>query len=179
MRRLTGDYRGAAEAWKRRWTSTATSATGSVRPTPLPPGDRAAGDWGLPGAAEALEEALGIYRDIGYRLGQANALNYLGNVRQVTGDYRGAAQALEQALGISRDIGYRRGEANVLTYLGNVRRMTGDYLGAAQALEQALGIYRDIGDRGGEAETLNETGALYRVRGDPAGPRSTTGRPWP
>ena len=30
------------------------------------------------GAAQALEEALDIYRDIGDRLGQANALNNLG-----------------------------------------------------------------------------------------------------
>ena len=32
-----------------------------------------------------LEQALGIYRDLGDRLGQANALNYLGDVRRLTG----------------------------------------------------------------------------------------------
>ena len=39
---------------------------------------------------------------LGDRLGQANALSDLGDVRQLTSDYPAAAQALEQALGIYR-----------------------------------------------------------------------------
>ena len=49
------------------------------------------GDY--PGAAGVLEQALAIYRDLGDRLGQANALNELGIVRQLTGDYPGAARS--------------------------------------------------------------------------------------
>ena len=71
------------------------------------------GDY--PAAAQALEQALGIYRDLGDRLGQAGALSYLGVVRRVTGDYRAAARAVEQALGIYRDLGDRLGEASALT----------------------------------------------------------------
>jgi tetratricopeptide (TPR) repeat protein len=51
-----------------------------------------------PAAAQALEQALGIYRDLGDHLGQADALYYLGDMRQVTGDYPAAVRALEQAL---------------------------------------------------------------------------------
>jgi tetratricopeptide (TPR) repeat protein len=58
-------------------------------------------------AAQAHEQALDIYRDLGHRLGQANALLHLGIVRRVTGDYPAAAQALEQALDICRDLGDR------------------------------------------------------------------------
>ncbi len=47
-------------------------------------------------AAEVLEEALGISRDIGYRLGQVNVLNNLGEVRTMTGDYLAAAEVLRQ-----------------------------------------------------------------------------------
>jgi hypothetical protein len=36
----------------------------------------ATGDY--PGAAQVLEQALGIYRDLGDRLGQDGALFYLG-----------------------------------------------------------------------------------------------------
>jgi tetratricopeptide (TPR) repeat protein len=100
------------------------------------------------------------------RLGQANALNHLGDVRRRMGDHQGAAQALERALDIYRDIGDRTGQANALLYLGTTRRRTGDYPGAAQDLEQALGIYRDIGSRSGEATTLNEWGTLHRVRSE-------------
>jgi tetratricopeptide (TPR) repeat protein/transcriptional regulator with XRE-family HTH domain len=102
----------------------------------------------------------------GDRLGQANALNDLGNLRRLTGDYPGAAQAQEQALAICRDLGDRRGQANALNYLGSVRVHTGDYPGAAEALEQALGIYRDLGDRRGQASALNDLGNLRRATGD-------------
>ena len=88
---------------------------------------------------EALEEALDIYRDIGDRLGQANALTDLGSVRRVTGDYRGAAEALEKALDIYRDIGDRLGQANALSALGNVRQLTGDYRGAAAGARRGAG----------------------------------------
>ena len=44
----------------------------------------------------AIEAAL----HLGDRLGQANALHNLGDVRWLTGDYLAAAQALKQALGI-------------------------------------------------------------------------------
>ena len=125
---------------------------------------RLTGDY--PAAAQALEQALGIYRGLGDRLGQANALSYLGAVRWATGDYPAAAQALEQALGIYRGLGDRLGQAGALRYLGEVRRLTGDYPAAAQALEQALGIYRGLRDRLGQANALNDLGAVRLATGD-------------
>ena len=85
-------------------------------------------------------------RSLGDRLGEANALADLGEIRALAAEFPAAAQALEQALDIYRDIGDRLGQANALNNLGYVRG-TGDYPAAAQALEQALAIYRDIGDR--------------------------------
>jgi len=85
--------------------------------------------------ATAVEAA----RQVGDRLGQANALLCLGAVRQLTGDYPGAAEALAQALGISRDLGDRLGQASALLNLGMVRWLTADYPGAAGALAEALG----------------------------------------
>ena len=63
---------------------------------------------------QALEEALGIYRDLGDRLGQAKALTTWGTCGALTGDYPAAERALEEALGIYRDIGDRLGQANAL-----------------------------------------------------------------
>ena len=91
--------------------------------------------------AEAITRhtaAIGAARYLGDRLGQANALHDLGDVRWLTGEYRAAARDLEQALGLYRDLGDRLGQANALRYLGAVRR-DNDYPAAAQALEQALG----------------------------------------
>ena len=167
VRRLTGDYPGAArdlaealgiyrDLGDRLSQASALNNLGVVR--------QLTGDY--PGAARDLAEALGIYRDLGDRLGQASALNNLGMVRLGTGDYPGAARDLEEALGISRELGDRRGQANALTCLGSARRTTGDYPGAAQALEEALRLYRDIGDRRGQASALSNLGVARRTTGD-------------
>ena len=103
---------------------------------------------------------------LGDRLGQASALNDLGTVRRLTGDYPAAAQVLEQALGIYRDLGDRLGQASALSDLGGVRLLTGDYPAAAQDLEQALGIYRDLGNQLGQASAINWLGVVRRATGD-------------
>jgi tetratricopeptide (TPR) repeat protein len=105
-------------------------------------------------------------QQLGDQLGQAGALNNLGAVRQLTGDYPEAAQALQKALSISRDLGDRLGQADALNNLGFTRRMTGDYPGAAQALQEALSISRDLSDRLGQADALNELGAVRWMTGD-------------
>jgi tetratricopeptide (TPR) repeat protein/transcriptional regulator with XRE-family HTH domain len=119
--------------------------------------------------AEAITRhtaAVQAARDLGDRLGEAGALNDLGDVLRLTGDYPAAVEVLEQALAIYRDLGDRLGEANVLQYLAGVRRPTGDYPGAIQALEQALAIYRDLGDRLGQANALNNLGDVRRMTDD-------------
>ena len=119
--------------------------------------------------AEAITRhgaAIQATQYLGDRLGQANALHDLGDMRRLTDDYPAAAQALKQALDIYRDLGNRLGQANVLRELGIVRRLTGDYPAAAQAHEQALDIYHDIGNRNGEAVALNDRGTLHRVCGE-------------
>lgn len=69
-------------------------------------------------ASQAHEQALAIFRELGSKPGQANALGYLGVVRRATGDYPAAAQAMEQALVIFRDLGDRSGEAEALNDRG-------------------------------------------------------------
>jgi tetratricopeptide (TPR) repeat protein/transcriptional regulator with XRE-family HTH domain len=125
---------------------------------------RLTGDYS--GAAEALDEALGIYRQLGARLGEANALDDLAAVRLETGDHRGAALVLEEALGIYRDLGNRLGEANALTDLGTVLRLTGHHLEAAGMLEEALGMYRAVGNPLGEARALLHLGIVREATGD-------------
>ena len=110
--------------------------------------------------------AVQAARYLGDRLGQASALNDLGILRRMTGDYPAAVQVLEEALGVYRDLGDRLGQANALNNLGVVRRMTGDYPAAAQALEESLGIYRDLGDRLGQANALLQLGIVRSPAGD-------------
>jgi tetratricopeptide (TPR) repeat protein/transcriptional regulator with XRE-family HTH domain len=110
--------------------------------------------------------AIQAARHLGDRLGQAGALNDLGAVRRLTGDYPAAARALEQALDIYRDLGDRLGQAGALNDLGDVRWMTGDYPAATLAAEQALDIYRDLGHWHGQAGVLRSLGVVRRLTGD-------------
>ena len=118
--------------WTRRWTSCAISATGAARPPPLYLGDvrLATGDY--PAATHLVEQALGISRDIGDRLGQAWSLLYHGIVRRETGDYPAAAQLMDEALGIFRDLG-NSGEAGALNEKGTLHRVSGDLARARRA----------------------------------------------
>jgi tetratricopeptide (TPR) repeat protein/transcriptional regulator with XRE-family HTH domain len=167
VRRLTGDYSGAAEALEqalgiycdlgnRLGQANALGSLGDVRHQT---GDPA-------GAAQALEEALGIYRDLGERLGQAHVLTELGVIGLSTGQYPPAVKALEEALSICHDLGDRHGQANVHRYLGAIRYSTGAYPAAIESLQQALDIYRDLGVRFGQAETLSYLGVARRLTGE-------------
>ena len=110
--------------------------------------------------------ALGSARHLGDKLGQANALNGLGAVRRLTGDYLGAAKDLNEAMALYRQLGEPLGEANALNGLGAVRRLTDDYRGAARSLNQALAMYRRLGDPLGQANTLTDLGSVGRETGD-------------
>jgi len=118
------------------------------------------------GAAQNLQEALGICRDLGDRQGEALALTSLGNTRRMSEDYPGAVWDLQEALGICRDLGDRPGQAGVLIWLGEPQRLTGDYPGAARDLQEALGICRERGDRLGQVHALTWFGVVRRLTGD-------------
>ena len=60
-------------------------------------------------------------------LSQATALNSLGILRQLTGDYPAAAGALAEALNISHNISDQPGQINALTGMGTLRQLTGDF----------------------------------------------------
>jgi tetratricopeptide (TPR) repeat protein len=119
--------------------------------------------------ATAAESA----RLLGDRLSQANALDDLGIVRRLTGDYRRGAQAQEEALDIYRDLGDRLGQANALSHLGYVRSFTDDYSQAAADLREALALYRALGDRLGQPDALNHLGTVLRLTGDFQGATQT------
>jgi hypothetical protein len=85
--------------WRRHWPFPVSSATGKARPEHC--GTLAACGCGSPiirVAAQDLEEAPGIFRDLGDRQGEANTLVDIGNLRAETGNYPGSTHALEEAL---------------------------------------------------------------------------------
>ena len=85
----------------------------------------------------SLRQALGLFREISHRRGEAQTLNEL-DVEWITGTYRTAAAMHREALHLFRDIGDQMGEGDALLNLGVLHRLTGDYMAAAEFLQQAL-----------------------------------------
>jgi tetratricopeptide (TPR) repeat protein len=95
-----------------------------------------------------------MFRDLGDRRGEADALNRLGGVRRLTGDHPGAASALEEALRIYRRIGDRGGEVETLNEVGSLHQVRGDLVTAEACHRQALGLAREIASPWDEAQAL-------------------------
>jgi tetratricopeptide (TPR) repeat protein len=110
-------------------------------------GDRASSAWAMVflgahltadpdryGEGIALcEEGLVLFRELDHKPGVARALNTLGELARLDGDYERAQEVYEESLTIAREIGDRQREAVMLGCLGYVAQHQGDY-GRAEAL---------------------------------------------
>ncbi|MGH3825412.1 MAG: tetratricopeptide repeat protein, partial [Pseudonocardiaceae bacterium] len=121
-------------------------------------GDAAAMAGRLIEAGDLYQRALPTYREIGDRLGEADALSSLGDVIRLQGGCEKARELYERALLIYGEIGGRLGEANVLRSLGHVARLQGGYAEARELYERALLTCEKLGDRLGEADALSSLG---------------------
>src|SRR5206468_3049921 len=88
---------------------------------------------------EALyEQGLAIYRKIGHKKGEANALNNIAGVVEEWGDLPGARRRYEESLAIRRLINDRPGMGTALNNIGTVFQLQGDLAGAERSYERAL-----------------------------------------
>ena len=101
------------------------------------------GDY--PAAAASHQQALALFGDLGNRLGQAEALNRLGELATRTSATGQARKRHAQALAIARDLSAAPEEAHALEGLGQSHLQDGDPGQAAAHLRQALTIYQRIG----------------------------------
>ena len=110
--------------------------------------------------------ALTAARRAGDRPAQAHALNQLGFVQTLTGDYSAAATTHKQALALARSAVDQFAEADALDQLSFIQQQTGDYPAAAASAHRALALSRGIGHRLRQAWALNDLGAVQRQTGD-------------
>ena len=101
------------------------------------------GDY--PAAAASHQQALTLFADLGNRLGQAEALNRLGELAIRTADTPQARRHHTHALAIARDLSAAPEEARALEGLGHSHLQDGDPGQAAAHMRQALTIYQRIG----------------------------------
>ena len=99
----------------------------------------------------------------------AEALNELGSLRRLQGDYEEAEQLLHAAIAMWQKLpSHAREEARSLNELGVLLRQTGDLDGAQQRYDQALALQRRTvqGDHEDTAEMLNNLGVVEQRRGN-------------
>jgi tetratricopeptide (TPR) repeat protein len=122
------------------------------------------GDY--PAAAQALEQALGIYHDLGDRGGEVTALNETGTLHRVSGDLARAEGRHRQALELARAITSTWDQAHALAGLGRCALAAGHATQAAALLRQALEIFQRIG--AAEAGDVSRELAALTEAGPPA-----------
>jgi class 3 adenylate cyclase/tetratricopeptide (TPR) repeat protein len=125
---------------------------------------RARGYWDQ--AADLYQTALNAARECGDQAGAAGALDELGLLQQLTGDYVAATASLSQAVDLFRELGDRPGQAYALNHIGLVEQDAGAYPAAAARHRRALALARDAGDQLAEAVSLIDLGMVQQLTGD-------------
>ena len=119
-------------------------------------------------AARHLGAALSLFEEANDDRGVASALDDIGKVHWLRGDYPRALDHTQRALAMRRKIGDRRSIALSLNNLGLVYQDSGQFKQALEAFEQALRIRREIGDLVGVCISLNNLGTVAQDQRDDA-----------
>lgn len=136
----------------------------------LTPARLEAGD--AEGAEAGQREALQIFTQLGYRVGEAIGLLHLGLISIYRGDMAQANVHLENCLVIAREIKNQDVEGECELMLGETAFETGDVAQAAQRFKRSLTVCREGGDKRGEANALWWLGKTELHGGDAASARS-------
>jgi ATP/maltotriose-dependent transcriptional regulator MalT len=112
------------------------------------------------------EESLGLRRELDDRRGTALALNNLGVVAQLRGEYDRAVALLEESLALFRTLGDERGVALSLLTLGSMAQWQGEHARATGYYEESLALFQALGDTRGIAAALSSLGTLASSQGD-------------
>jgi CHAT domain-containing protein/Flp pilus assembly protein TadD len=129
--------------------------------------------WDERTALGFYELALPIFRELGDRTAEADALNGIGDVYTVHRRYRNslepgqfskALEFLSQALAIYREVNHRAGEANILSDMGLIYSLTKRSTQSLEYFQQGLKIYRETGNLAKQAETLRYLRQVHRVQ---------------
>jgi predicted ATPase/DNA-binding SARP family transcriptional activator len=91
---------------------------------------------------------------------RAGALNSIGVMAAMQGDFGAARGFHEEALAIFQGLMHRQGMVNSLHFLGNIATRQGDYGRAKPLYEEVLSVSREVGNRVREATSLNALGLI-------------------
>ncbi len=117
-------------------------------------------------AAAAFAAGQRIFRQVGARSKEAEALVDQGVVLKIQGDISRAEGFLRQALEIHREVDNRKMIATSLLTLGNVVWDRGELATAKEMFAESLEIAREIGDPNRQALRLVNLGMVLEEEGD-------------
>jgi len=110
-------------------------------------------------ARDCYRRAQGLWRSLGDRSGEGQALYRIGTTYEEQGHGDQALEALGQSIAAYRDARDLRGEAVALNYRGNLLRSRQQEDQALVSFQPALDLFRKLEDLPGQASTLNNIGA--------------------
>ena len=117
----------------------------------------------LEAAQDLYEQALGLFRQVGDRLGEANVRKALGDVQQFRKEMPAALESYEQALGLFRQVGSKLGEANCYLAQGRVALAQENYQEALALHTDAYRLYQHIQDGYSQARLLYYRSLVYEA----------------
>lgn len=133
--------------WLRSTLSASRDAPAQTRAKALAGAGKLAWRRGVFTEAEPLfRESLELWRQIGDRDGEANALHGLARAALNLGDAESALEWGTESLAIQREVGNKQGTATAINTLGEIARFNQDYEEARTRYLESLRIYEEIGD---------------------------------
>jgi tetratricopeptide (TPR) repeat protein len=113
-----------------------------------------AGQRDMASARATMEAALGLFRQIGDRWGTSQALNTMGDMARMQGDYDHASTLYTESLHLYRELGVKRDVPASLHNLGHVALGTGDNLRAKGFFMEGLTLHQELGNKHGTGQCL-------------------------
>lgn len=123
---------------------------------------------------ELLEQALALFRAIGNRDGQANALARIGQALYFMGETEASLAPSREALDIFRELGHLAGQGGALTNLAQCLELLGRLDEAMQSFREAVRIGEELGNS--HVVALLSLGSLEVTIGDLDEAERTLGR---
>lgn len=116
-------------------------------------------------SAEAHEEALGIFQEIGDDIGAVRVLRSMA-LAMTTGDLDQAIDTLQESLKLARAKGHQWGIAAALDQLAGLHMYRNETYAALECVQESLRMHRANGDEYGIANALAYKGMLTARTGD-------------
>jgi predicted ATPase/serine/threonine protein kinase/DNA-binding CsgD family transcriptional regulator/Tfp pilus assembly protein PilF len=114
----------------------------------------------LDASALAAQQSYDIARQYNGKETMSHALNALGNIAMLHGNYAEARRVYEEGLALVKELGDNWAAANVARNIGNITLHEGDYPTTISYYRQAINLQRAINDVRGLGHSYNNLGAL-------------------